>query len=345
MSADERDDEDVGSARLVMPLGQGDALAAWLRQARAGTLPHAMIVEGARGVGKSVVLRWLAAALLCPSELDTEGPCGVCRTCTRIANAQHPDLHIVDRAHDEKDRKSNDKSFYVIKVDQVRRAQDALSRHAVEGGARVLLIEDADCTEEAAQNALLKTLEEPGVATFLLLEARRPERLAETVRSRAQRLRVLPLQDAALRRQLEKKVSGKIDLDRAVAVAHGSLGQALAATTEQAVQLHDLVRALLSSAKGLRPITTARAVLQGQKDRRSELQAARSFLWLLRAELRATSQRVAEGNDPAYGAGPPEPWTTWLELTLAAEQDLDLMIPPEQVLAACLLGFESAISG
>ncbi|MCR9244135.1 MAG: AAA family ATPase [bacterium] len=331
----------MSDARLVIPRGQGDALATWLRQARTLSLPHAMIVEGARGVGKSTIMRWLAAALLCPSDLDQEGPCGVCRTCARIASGQHPDLLVLDRAQDEKDRKSNDKSFYVIKVDQVRKAQEVLQRHAVEGGARVLIIDDADCTEEGAQNALLKTLEEPGENTFLLLEATRPERLAETVRSRAQRLRVLPLTDAALLRELQKNFPVSSGHERAVQVASGSLGQAQAALTEHAVQLHDLVQAMLGSAKGLRPIVTARAVLEGQKDRRSEIEAARMFLWLLRAELRQRAQRVAAAADPVYGAGATEPWTTWLELTLAAEQDLDLMIPPEQALAACLLECEA----
>ncbi|MCA8953779.1 MAG: hypothetical protein KDE27_29980 [Planctomycetes bacterium] len=327
--------------RLQAPLGQGRALALWQRQARKLAMPHATIIEGGRGSGKSTVIRWLTAALLCPSDLDDDGPCGVCRTCARIAADRHPDVHVLDRAHDERDRKDNDKSFYVIKVDQVRNAQDALARHAVEGRARVLVIADADCTEEGAQNALLKTLEEPGVDTFLLLEATRPERLVETVRSRAQRLRVLPLPEATIRRELARILGHDHGLDRAVRLAAGSLGQALAATTEHAVQLHDLVQGMLASAKALRPIVTARAVLEGQKERRSELEAARRFLWLLRAELRARAHALAEAGGAVYGARQTEPWTTWLELALAAEQDLDAMIPPEQVLAACLLAFES----
>ena len=57
------------------------------------------------------------------------------------------------------------------------------------------------------------------------------------------------------------------------------------------------------------------------------------------AELRERLEQLAEAGGAAYGAAHTEPWTLWLELTLAAEQDLDLMIPPEQVLAACLLQF------
>ena len=72
--------------RLQRPLGQGEALEHWQRRARRLLLPHALVVEGVRGIGKTTVMRWLTAALLCPSELDADGPCGVCRTCARVAS-------------------------------------------------------------------------------------------------------------------------------------------------------------------------------------------------------------------------------------------------------------------
>ncbi|MBL9078548.1 MAG: hypothetical protein JNL08_13645 [Planctomycetes bacterium] len=328
----------AGGVGLQRPLGQGAALAHFLRRARRLELPHALVVEGAKGGGKSTVVRWLAAALSCPSELDTDEPCGMCRVCSRIASGGHPDVHVVDRARDEDDRKEHGKSFHVIKVGQVRQAQEALLRHAVEGRARVVCIFDADAMEEPAQNALLKTLEEPGPATFLLLEASRPEQLLPTVRSRVQRLRVLPLAEAMLRRELQQRIPQRAEWhDAAVRLANGSLGRALLACTERAVQLHDLVRAVLATTNGLRPLATAAAVLQGERELRSAGDAARLFLWLLRAELRARSSALAESAAGSYPAAAAEPWTSWLESTLAAERDLDLLIPPEQVLTACLL--------
>ncbi len=328
----------AGSARLLRPLGQGPTLVQWVRRARRLDLPHALVVEGGRGIGKTTVLRWLAAALLCPSALDTEEPCGVCRTCMRVAVGVFPDLHILDRAHDDDDRKQNGKSFHVIKVDQVRAVQELLLRHAVEGRARVLTIADADHMEEPAQNALLKTLEEPGAATFLLLEARQPEELLPTVRSRVQRLRVLPLDEATLRRELQSRIPERSPHhEDALRVAGGSLGRALVACTEQAVHLHDLVRTLLATTNGLRPLATAGAVLKGASDGRMAIEASRLFLWLLRAELVAGRDALAAVDAPSYPGFSAEPWTTWLESTLAAERDLDLLIPPEQVLTACLL--------
>jgi DNA polymerase-3 subunit delta' len=324
---------------LAAPLGQGPALAQLLRRARSLGAPHAMLFEGSRGCGKTTVMRWIAAALLCPSDLDPDAPCGVCRTCSRIAAGTFPDVLLVDRAKDEAEQKELKKSLYVIKVAQVREAQERLVRHAVEGRARVLLMSDADTMEEEAQNALLKTLEEPGADTFLLLEARRPEQLLPTVRSRVQRLRVVPLSEATLRAEMQRRIPERsAHFDTAVALADGSLGQSLRAATERAVQIHDLVRAALATTKGLRPVATARAVLEGVRERREETEAVRTFLWLLRSELRRRRDALASGTSGAYFAAS-EPWTSWLEQALLAERDLDLRIPPEQVLTACLAGF------
>ena len=330
----------AGGKRLQAPLGQGPALQRWLRQARQLRLPHGFLVTGARGIGKTTVIDWITAALLCPSDLDAAAPCGVCRTCTQVANRRHADVHVLDLAQDEREHDELKKSYYVIKVDQVRAAQAALQRHAVTGRARVLVIQDADYLEEEGQNALLKTLEEPGAATFLLLETTRPEQLLPTVNSRAQRLGVLPLPNSQLEQQLRLRVPQQAArFAGAVAVANGSLGLAQLACTEQAVQLHDLVRTLLADPKGLRPVAIARAVLEQAKERRFELAAARTFLWLLRSEVRARCQHLAADPAATYVARSAEPWTTWLETTLHAERDLDLLIPSEQVLTACLVQF------
>jgi DNA polymerase-3 subunit delta' len=335
------DDAD-GVLRLRAPLGQGAALTRWSALARRGALPHAFVVSGARGAGKSVVIEWLTAALLCPSDLDPESPCGVCRTCTRIANGLHPDVHLVDRARDEADRDEWKKSFYVIKVDQVRAAQQTLARHAVEGRARVLVIADADRLDEAAQNALLKTLEEPGERTFLLLEATRPENLLPTIHSRAQRLGVLPLADDLVRRELSARVPDRSPHHEiAVQLAGGSLGAALAACTEQVVQIHHLVREALAQPDRLRPVDLARKALAGARGRHLEIEAAQRFLWLLRRALQAEMRALAEAGDGAYPAARSHPWMSWLERTLAAERDLDLLIPAEQALTACLASFST----
>lgn len=324
--------------RLQRPLGQGDAFDRWVRMARRLELPHGFVVEGAPGSGKTTVLQYLTAALLCPSELDEHEPCGMCRTCTRVANELHPDVQVVRRPRDEEEFVKKETSFHRITVHQVRAVRDRLHHHAVEGGARVAAFVEANRIEEDGQNMLLKTLEEPGEATFLLLETSRPEQLLETVRSRVQRLRVLPLADEALRAELEHRIPQHFGrFDDIVALARGSLGQALRAATERAVQLHDLVREVFATTQNLRPIAMAQAVLQGAEEKREHIDDARMFLWLLRAEVRRQRDALAASADDSYGSATLEPWTTWLERTLQAERDLDLLIPPDQVLAACLV--------
>ncbi|HLQ36463.1 MAG TPA: AAA family ATPase, partial [Planctomycetota bacterium] len=326
-------------AVLCRPLGQGAQLGRALQQARSLRLHHGVLITGARGGGKSTVARWLCAALLCRSELDPDGPCGACRTCRKVASAQHPDLHVLDRARDQHEVLEFNKSRYVIKIDQVRAMQEVLAHHAVEGRARVLVIDHAEHLEEEPQNALLKTLEEPGADTFVLLVTSQPEALLPTVRSRLQRLPVLPLPPESLLGELSRRVpERKQYFDRATALARGSLGLALEYVTEQAVQLHDLVLSLLDSSQGLRVLSTARAVLAAAGDAPMKQAQARGFLLLLRAELAIRLRAHLEAHaDTVYAASPSEPWSAYQELAVAAVQDLDLKIPPEQALVGCLL--------
>ena len=324
--------------RLQRPLGQGEALDRWVRMARRGQLPHGVVVEGAPGSGKTTVLQYLTAALLCPSELDPDEPCGMCRTCTRVANELHPDVQVVRRPRDESEFVRKETSYHRITVHQVRAVQDRLLQHAVEGGARIAAFVEAGRIEEEGQNMLLKTLEEPGAGAYLLLETSRPEQLLETVRSRVQRLRVRPLAPEVLRGELEQRIPQSFSqFDDIVVLAQGSLGQALRAATEQAVQLHDLVRDWFATTNNLRPVATAQAALQGAQERRDEVDAARMFLWILRAEVRRQRDALAASTEGSYPPASLEPWTTWLERTLQAERDLDLLIPADQVLAACLV--------
>ena len=222
--------------RLQRPLGQGAAFDRWVRMARRQLLPHGVVVEGAPGCGKTTMLQYLTAALLCPSDLDPDEPCGMCRTCMRIANDLHPDVQVIRRPKDEQEFVRKETSYHRITVHQVRAVQDRLAQHAMEGGARVAAFVEANRIEDDGQNMLLKTLEEPGAATFLLLETSRPEQLLETVRSRLQRLRVLPLSDAVLRDQLEREIPQEFArFDDIVSLAQGSLGRALSLATEAAL--------------------------------------------------------------------------------------------------------------
>jgi len=153
-------------------------------------MPHALLLAGQPGVGKSALANDLARQLLCTDRLAGGAPCGRCAACLQYAAGTHPDFFRVEPAEDTA----------VIKVDQVRELAEKLSLSSHHGGFKVALLTPADSMNINAANSLLKTLEEPSDNTVLLLVTARPAQLPATIRSRCQLLRVeIPARDVALR--------------------------------------------------------------------------------------------------------------------------------------------------
>jgi len=171
------------------------ALRAALRRA---ALPHALILSGPSGIGKRLLARWLVAARWCSA---AEVPCGHCSSCRKVDAGQHPDVEIVERNPSREQDPQELGSRTEITVDQIRRGLlPALSLRSLEGQGRAAIIDDADTLNEAAQNALLKTLEEPPEGCLLILVCAHEDALLDTVRSRCQAVRLAPLDDADMAR-------------------------------------------------------------------------------------------------------------------------------------------------
>jgi len=153
---------------------------------RQGRMPHALLVTGRPGLGKSVFAASVAALLICEDRGDGHVACGQCTACKLQAAGNHPDYFYVERKVDEKTGKESK----VIKVDQVRELSGrlALSRHGA--GHKVAVLEPADALNINAANSLLKTLEEPADNTVLVLVSSQPGRLPPTIRSRCQQIRI-----------------------------------------------------------------------------------------------------------------------------------------------------------
>tara|TARA_R110001606_G_scaffold21302_1_gene75229 strand:+ start:78854 stop:79822 length:969 start_codon:yes stop_codon:yes gene_type:complete len=161
----------------------------FVEQHRQGRLPHALLLTGSAGIGKARLARSLAQTLLCQRPAGAL-PCGQCDACHLSAAGTHPDLQSLAPEGDSR----------VIKIDQVRRLVEFCSRTAQYNGARVALIAPAEALNRSAQNALLKTLEEPGEGMVLILISHQPSLLLPTVRSRCQRRSLpLPAAEPALR--------------------------------------------------------------------------------------------------------------------------------------------------
>ncbi|MDR1057804.1 MAG: DNA polymerase III subunit delta' [Coxiellaceae bacterium] len=145
-------------------------------QRNIGKLPHALLIQGLPGVGKTVLAKNLAALLLCQKSLGNNIFCGECSSCILLQADNHPDFILVQP---EEQRKA-------IKIDQIREIIVELNNTSHQGGMKVVIIESAELLGIAAANALLKTLEEPATGTLLVLISSYPLLLPATIRSRCQ---------------------------------------------------------------------------------------------------------------------------------------------------------------
>ena len=167
--------------------GQPSAVRAIRVMAAAGP-PHALLLVGPQGVGKTTLALDLAAILLCGAEDPAARPCRACRACRLVDHGNHPDLHRLSPGG-----AGDQIKIAATSTDPrpgVRELIDALALLPVEGGARVAIVEAAHRMNEDAQNALLKLLEEPPPGVHLVLCADDEDRLLPTIRSRCARLRL-----------------------------------------------------------------------------------------------------------------------------------------------------------
>jgi DNA polymerase III delta' subunit len=165
--------------------GQAAALEAVATMIR-GVAPHAILLAGPDGVGKTTLALDLAAGLLCEAA-SAERPCRVCRACRMVERDGHPDLHRLGPAGPGRQVVIGGPGA------RYRGIRDLIAELAllpVEGRARVAIVEGADRMNEDAQSALLKTLEEPPSGVVIVLCADQELRLLPTVRSRCARIRL-----------------------------------------------------------------------------------------------------------------------------------------------------------
>lgn len=149
-------------------------------------LAQAWLFSGPNGMGKGALARSFANLLLCqhPNEAS---PCGTCHACRLLAHGNHPDLHFV-----------GDEAARSIGVDAIREVSALMTRSPQLGLAKVVILSQCERMTESASNALLKTLEEPAGAGYLLLLADNPHQLLPTITSRCQKLPLQANEEEAL---------------------------------------------------------------------------------------------------------------------------------------------------
>lgn len=192
--------------------GQPRIVSALRRAVSSGRLGHGLLFSGEKGSGRERTATALAAGLVCEHRADPANVpfgCGACRACRRALGGSHPDVHLVlpeaeavRRGLAQADSKK--KPSPDILVDTVRELALRLRRPAFENdadgsgasGAKVAILVDAHRMNDSAQNALLKTLEEPSERTWLVLVVPHERTVLPTIASRCLRLRFAPPPDA-----------------------------------------------------------------------------------------------------------------------------------------------------
>ena len=212
------------------------------RALAAGRLPPALLFVGPRGVGKRTLALAVARALLCPDGAPQGDACGRCPACHRTSKALHPDLFLAEP----------EGATLTLKIERVRELVREIDARPFEAASRAILIDDAHTMTEQAQNALLKSLEEPPPTSHVFLVTPSPQTLLPTIRSRCQTLRLGPLPAALLERELAARLAlSPAEARLRVSVSAGSLGQALAFEGETYGALRDeLLKTMASWGRG-----------------------------------------------------------------------------------------------
>jgi DNA polymerase III subunit delta' len=217
-------------------LGHGRLTGLLRRSVAAGTLPPSLLFSGPSGVGKRKTALALAQTINCLTPIDADA-CGRCAACARIARGVHPDVIVIEPGETG-----------LIRVDPVRDAIDRAGYRPFEGRRRVVVIDDADALMPQAQNALLKTLEEPPPSSIFVLVTSRPDVLLPTVRSRCPQLRFRPLAEDDIAAVLVARGQKDAEARAVAASADGSLGRALEASAGELLEARDVAQRVLADA-------------------------------------------------------------------------------------------------
>jgi DNA polymerase-3 subunit delta' len=217
-------------------LGQDRAVSRLRLAVSEGRLYQAYCFFGPPGVGKHATALALAQAVNCLTlsrrATDAAGAdaCGACIACRKVAAGLHPDVTEL---------KPEGKT--VITVDQVREATARAALRAYEGKTKVFILDPADLMQEPAANAILKTLEEPAGASLFILVTAAVSALLPTILSRCQGVRFEPLDEASLRKILERHGRTPEAAAAAAPLAGGSAARALTLDVEETRATRDRI--------------------------------------------------------------------------------------------------------
>jgi len=163
-----------------------EAFAQIIKSFNADKLPHGLLLVAPNQSGKQLFASSLAKSLLCKQTTEQlKKACGQCKSCLLIDAKSHPDLSLVDCLLDNKGKQKKS-----IGIDQIRQLTNKLIETPQLGGWRIAVIVSVEKMTRGAFNAILKTLEEPGDKTLVLMLANSLQQVPATIKSRCQLMRL-----------------------------------------------------------------------------------------------------------------------------------------------------------
>ena len=212
-------------------IGQDRAVQILEVSLASGRLSHAYLLVGPPHVGKTTLAFDLARAVNCISPEESP-PCQTCVQCRRVTGGHHADVRIISIRRQEEGAPRRRE----ISIAEVRSVTNQSHLKPYEGAYRVFIFEDAETMNEAAANALLKTLEEPPPQTLLILMTSQEDRLLPTIKSRCSRIELSPMAEEPLACYLEETRGVEADEARLLArLSKGCLGWAIMALEDPLV--------------------------------------------------------------------------------------------------------------
>ena len=214
-------------------LDQSEPIGQILTAYKHDRLPHGLIFAGPVGVGKAATAKALAKLFLCDEGNDAFA-------MGLIDAGTHPDYHVITKELVRLTSKTSKATTLSIDVVRDHLVAPAMKK-TVTGKGKVFIVEEADLMQSAAQNSILKTLEEPAGRALIVLLTPKPDDLLPTIRSRAQVFRFGQLADKTIFTQLKLRGHDPKLSETATRLADGSLGTAIQWINDGVIeQAHDL---------------------------------------------------------------------------------------------------------
>ncbi|KAB3531810.1 DNA polymerase III subunit [Alkaliphilus serpentinus] len=176
-------------------------------------ISHAYLIEGAVGLGRRRVAKQLAMAITCMNNI--EKPCHSCSSCLKAVSQNHPEIKIIE----------GDGS---IKIDLIREIQKEIQLKPYEGKRKVIILYDCETMTLQAQNAFLKTLEEPPLYATIIMITVNSGSLLPTIVSRCQLIKLNPVNERTIQEYLVSHEGASMETSKVIAAySGGNIGNAV----------------------------------------------------------------------------------------------------------------------